>query len=142
MTRYFLSSVTIEGFRGINNDGDPLVLKFRTDAVNSIHAPNGVGKTSIVEGLHCAIHGTVPRLQALQDAERGQNYVVNKFHPQQTATVALVFASDDATPDVAITVTRQSAGNRTVSSPSGHADPEAFLYALREDTAAYLQNCE
>lgn len=41
MTRYFLSSLNIEGFRGINNDGDPLVLKFKTDAVNSIHAPNG-----------------------------------------------------------------------------------------------------
>lgn len=133
MTRYFLASVTIEGFRGINNDGDPLVLKFRTDAVNSVHAPNGVGKTSIFEALHFAIHGTVPRLEALQDAERGQNYVVNKFHPQQTATVALVFASDDGTPDVAITVTRPVAGTRAVSSPSGHADPEAFLAALRED---------
>ncbi|WP_044559553.1 AAA family ATPase, partial [Azospirillum sp. B4] len=64
MTRYFLGSLTIEGFRGINNDGDPLVLKFKTDAINSIHAPNGVGKSSIFEAVHFAIHGNVPRLKA------------------------------------------------------------------------------
>jgi len=29
VTRYFLGALTIEGFRGINNDGDPLVLKFK-----------------------------------------------------------------------------------------------------------------
>ncbi len=133
MTRYFLASVTIEGFRGINNDGDPLVLKFRTDAVNSVHAPNGVGKSSIFEALHFAIYGTVPRLETLQDAEQGASYVINKFHPQQTATVALKFSSDDGTSDVAITVARQTTGGRVASSPSGHADPEGFLANLRED---------
>ena len=75
MTRYFLESVTIEGFRGINNDGDPLVLRFRPDAVNSIHAPNGVGKSSIFEALHFAVHGTVPRLENLQGAEQGPSYI-------------------------------------------------------------------
>ena len=34
MTRCFLKLVAIEGFRGINNDGDPLVLKFKSDSVN------------------------------------------------------------------------------------------------------------
>ncbi len=43
MTRYFLTVVKIEGFRGINNEGDPLEIKFRTDAVNSIFAANGLG---------------------------------------------------------------------------------------------------
>ena len=133
MTRYFLKSATIEGFRGINNDGDPLILRFRPDCVNSIHAPNGVGKSSIFEALHFAIHGTVPRLEALQGQEQGQSYIVNKFHPAQQATIALVFASDDATPDVAITVTRPAAGSRSVTSPSGHADPDAFLADLSED---------
>src|SRR5690606_9369858 len=114
-------------------DGDPLVLRFRPEAVNSVHAPNGVGKSSIYEALHFAIHGTVPRLETLQDAEQGQSYVVNKFHPQQTATVVLTFSSDDGTPDVAVTVTRQATGGRVVSSPSGHADPDSFLASLRED---------
>lgn len=133
MSRYFLASAAIEGFRGINNDGDPLVLKFKHDAVNSVHAPNGVGKSSIFEALHFALHGTVPRLEGMQDAEQGGSYIVNKFHPAQQATVALVFKSDDGTPDVSITVTRTAAGGRVVTSPSGHADPDSFLADLCED---------
>ena len=70
MTRFYLTEISIEGFRGINNDGDPLCVKLRPDAVNSIHAPNGVGKTSIFEAIHFAIFGTVPRLTKLQTAER------------------------------------------------------------------------
>lgn len=133
MSRYFLASAAIEGFRGINNDGDPLVLKFKHDAVNSVHAPNGVGKSSIFEALHFALHGTVPRLEGMQDVEQGASYIVNKFHPAQQATVALVFKSDDGTPDVSITVTRTAAGGRVVTSPSGHADPDSFLADLCED---------
>lgn len=133
MSRYFLTSVAIEGFRGINNDGDPLVLKFKHDAVNSVHAPNGVGKSSIFEALHFALHGTVPRLEGMQDAEQGGSYIVNKFHPGQQATVALVFKSDNGTPDVSITVTRTAAGGRAVTSTSGHTDPESFLADLCED---------
>jgi hypothetical protein len=133
MTRYFLGSVAIEGFRGINNDGDPLAMTFHPDKVNSVHAPNGVGKSSIFESLHFAIFGTVPRLENLQDAEQGPSYIVNKFHPQGTATVALRFSSDDGTPDVEITVTRHANGHHVVTSPSGHPTPESFLASLRED---------
>lgn len=133
MSRYFLVSAAIEGFRGINNDGDPLVLKFKHDAVNSVHAPNGVGKSSIYEALYFALHDTVPRLEGMQDNEQGESYIVNKFHPAQQAMVALVFKSDDGTPDVSINVTRTAAGGRVVISPSGHTDPDGFLAGLRED---------
>ena len=133
MSRYFLASAAIEGFRGINNDGDPLVLKFKHDAVNSVHAPNGVGKSSIFEALHFALHGSVPRLEGMQDAEQGGSYIVNKFHPRQQATIALVFKSDDGTPDVSITVTRTSTGRKVVTSPSGYTDPDGFLASLCED---------
>lgn len=133
MTRYFLGSLAIEGFRGINNDGAPLVLRFKADAVNSIHAPNGVGKSSIFEAVHFAIYGSVPRLKELQDAEQGDSYVVNKFHPGQQATIDLVFWSDDGTPEIAIRVTRSGNGTRAVTSPSGHPHPEDFLASLQED---------
>ena len=35
MARYFLTRLTLEGFRGINNEGTPLDIRFKTDAVNS-----------------------------------------------------------------------------------------------------------
>jgi hypothetical protein len=133
MTRYFLKMIAVEGFRGVNNDGDPLILKFKPEAVNSVHAPNGMGKSAIFEAIHFAIHGTVPRLLSLQDAEQGDSYIVNKFHPGQQATIALTFASDDGTPDVAITVNYNAARGRVVASPSGHPDPGQFLAALQED---------
>ena len=135
MTRYFLKKVTIDGFRGINNEGDPLVLHFKSDAINSIHAPNGVGKSSIFEALHYAIYDTVPRLAALQGGERGDSYIVNKFHSAGQATIALEFSSDDGTANVAVTVLRDAQGNRIVTSPSGLPNPEEFLETLQEDFA-------
>lgn len=133
MTRYFLSEVSIEGFRGINNDGDPLRVRLKPGAVNSVHAPNGVGKTSIFEAIHFAIFGTVPRLKKLQAAERPESYVVNRFHPSGHATVELKFEPDDGSAQIEIKVERTRLGARTVTSPSGHVDPEGFLRSLRED---------
>lgn len=133
MSRYFLSKISVEGFRGINNEGDPLVINFKPEAVNSIHAHNGVGKTSIFEAIHFAIFGTIPRLSELQASEDPDAYVVNRFHPGQKATITLWFAPDDGSQTVEITVQRDATGNRTVSSGSGHASPEDFLAALRQD---------
>lgn len=133
MPRYYLSQISIEGFRGINNDGDPLIIKFKPNAVNSIHAHNGVGKTSIFEAIHFAIFGTVPRLTRLQGAEHPEVYVVNRFHPNGEASISLWFEADDGSGTVEITVKRDGTGTRTVTSGSAHADPEAFLRGLRED---------
>ena len=133
MTWYYLSQISIEGFRGINNDGDPLVIKFKPGTVNSIHAHNGVGKTSIFEAIHFAIYGTIPRLTTLQRAEHPEEYVVNCFHPAGEAVIDLQFEADDSSAPIDISVKRDSAGTRTVTSPSGHADPEGFLRSLRED---------
>jgi hypothetical protein len=132
MTRYYLRELSIEGFRGINNAGEPLQIKLQPEAVNSIHAPNGVGKTSIFEAIHYAIFGDVPRLTLLQAAERPDAYINNRFHPG-SASVGMTFAADDGSPDVQITVQRTAAGVRTASSATAHADPEGFLRSLRED---------
>jgi hypothetical protein len=133
MSRYFLKQVTVEGFRGINNHGSPLVLDFKPDCVNSVHAQNGVGKTSLYEALQYAINGKISRLSQLQDAEQGDSYIVNRFHPGSCASIDLTFSSDDGTPDTRIVVARDGNGSKTVTSPTGHADPDAFLAALRED---------
>ena len=69
MTGWFLDSVEIEGFRGINNEGDPLVLTFGQDAVNSVSAPNGVGKSSIFDALTFALRKRIAKLDARDGQE-------------------------------------------------------------------------
>jgi hypothetical protein len=133
MSRYFLTEVSIEGFRGINNSNDPLVLSFKPDCVNSVYAHNGVGKTSIFEALQFAIRGEISRLKSLQDAEQGDSYIVNRFHPDQEATIELTLTPDTGEEAITIVVTRSAAHARAVSSPSGHPDPEALLKSLDED---------
>lgn len=132
MPRYFLKRLKIEGFRGVNNQGNPLDISFRPNAVNSVFAVNGIGKSSIFESLHYVIHGTIPRLEGLKAHERPQDYYCNRFHSGNNAMIEVEMEPDDASAVVSIKVERDATGNRSVSSPSGHADPESFLSTLNE----------
>lgn len=132
MTKYFLTRVSIEGFRGINNEGDPLVLDFRPDAVNSIFAVNGQGKSSVFEALSYAIRGYIPKLDELPAADDAQSYYVNRFHSGNRAVVGLTLQPDDGSPPIAIRVERSASGTRTVSCPS-HSDPQSLLASCASD---------
>lgn len=133
MPRYYLTSLSVEGFRGIKNEGDPLTLRFKPDAVNSVYAQNGVGKTSLFEAISYAIFNKLPKLEGLQASERPESYYVNRFHTGGVGSIILVFTPDDGSAPVEIAVRRTAAGQRTVTSPSGHSNPEAFLSGLAED---------
>lgn len=135
MQRYFLTRLTIEGFRGINNENDPLDISFRPDAVNSIFAENGIGKSSIFEALCYAIHGTIPKLDLLQTQERPQDYYCNHFHSGNTAIIHLEFQPDDANDVISIRIERDARGTRRISSPSGYTDPDGFLATLKKPFA-------
>ncbi len=133
MTHYFLSRLKIEGFRGINNEGDPLELKFNVEKVNSIFAANASGKSSLFEALCFAIKGEIPKLSELQASDRADDYYVNRFHSGGTASIEIDFTSNEVPPKVVtVLVTRDSAGTRAVTSPTGHPDPEALLLSLNE----------
>ena len=80
MSGWLLQRIEIEGMRGINNEGEPLVIKFKDSCITSISAPNGVGKSSIFDALSFAIRGTIPKLDDLPTSERGKDYYVNRFH--------------------------------------------------------------
>ena len=123
--------MVVEGFRGVNNENDPLDISFQPDTVNSVFAVNGIGKSSIFEALCYAIHGAIPKLQSLQAQERPQDYYCNRFHSKGTAFILLEFLPDDGAAPVSIRIDRDAGGNRTVTSPSGHPDPEGFLATLR-----------
>jgi DNA repair exonuclease SbcCD ATPase subunit len=71
MSSWFLERLEIEGVRGINNEGDPLVLNFAHDAVNSVSAPNGVGKSSIFDALTYALRKKISKLDDLPATENG-----------------------------------------------------------------------
>lgn len=132
MPRYFLKRLKVEGFRGINNQGNPLDITFKPDAVNSVFAVNGIGKSSIFESLYYVIHGTIPKLDDLKAHERPQDYYCNRFHSGNRAMIAVELEPDDGGAVVSIKVERDGAGIRTVSSPSGHTDPDSFLNTLNE----------
>lgn len=133
MSRYYLRKVTIEGFRGINNQGDPLVLDLDPDKVTSIFGRNGTGKSSTFESLAYAITGEIARLAGMQQrVENPSSYYLNKFHPGP-ATIGLVFEADDTGDQIIVTVTRDNSGQRTVTA-SGVSDAQAFLHEINCDT--------
>lgn len=132
MPRYFLRRLKVEGFRGINNQGNPLDIRFKPDSVNSVFAVNGIGKSSIFDSLYYAIHGTIPKLDDLKAHERPQDYYCNRFHSGNKAMIEVELEPDDGGAVVSIRVERDAAGNRMVTSPSGHSDPEGFLATLNE----------
>jgi hypothetical protein len=124
--------VEIEGFRGINNEGAPLALKFKPDSVNSVSAPNAVGKSSIYDAVGFALRGKIEKLDRLLQAERPQDYYLNRFHPGGLATVKLTFRPDCGGAPVTITVTRSAAGQRSVTGPPG-VDANALLAELNRE---------
>lgn len=131
MTRFFLARLQIECFRGVNNDGNPLELRFKTDRVNSIFAPNSLGKSSIFEALSYALAGSVPWLDGLPSSEKAEEYYSNRFHSTGTSVIVLTLEADDsAAPEVTIRVERTKDGARSVTSPSGYPDPERLLAEL------------
>lgn len=130
--RYFLTKIAVEGFRGINNEGQPLVLNFKPAAVNSVFASNGVGKSSVFEALTYAIRGAVPRLTELQAQENPLRYEANLFHSQRSATIDIGLEDSEGKEHL-IRVTRSSSGKRTVSSLTQTSDPEAILKSLDSD---------
>jgi hypothetical protein len=132
MSGWYLQQVAIEGFRGINNQGAPLVLKFKPEHVNSISAPNGVGKTSVFDAVVYAITGRIPKLEELPAAEKGPSYYLNRFHTGGVGTIELTLLPAAGGTAVTITVQRDSHGARTVSASAG-ADGEEILADLNRE---------
>ena len=129
---WFLDEISIEGFRGINNQGDPLSLKLNPNNVNSVSAPNGVGKSSIFEAVTYAVTGKIPKLDNLPAAERGESYYLNRFHPSNIGTIALTLSPDNGGNNTVITVTRDDNGVRHVATNDG-SDGEATLAILNRE---------
>ena len=134
MSGWLISSITIEGLRGINNEGDPLVLDLAVDAVNSIFAPNAVGKSSVFDSLLFAIRGCIKKLDNLPAAEKGKDYYRNQFHSTGQGFVELGLISTDGLTCATVRVSLDAQGKRVVTSPD-HSDPNALLASLNREFA-------
>lgn len=129
ITGWLLEGLSIEGFRGVNNETNPLELKLHTDKVNSVSAVNGVGKSSVHDAVRYAITGRLPWLEELPATERDQDYYLNRFHSGRTATIKLRLVAEPTGAKCEITVVRDAHGVRTVSAPAPW-DAKAILAAL------------
>ena len=126
---WVLEGLSIEGFRGVNNEGQPLELKFYPDKVNSISAVNGVGKSSVHDAVRYAITGKLAWLEDLPAAERDGDYYLNRFNTSGTATIKLRLVAEPTGDKCEITVVRDAQGNRTISAPAPW-NAEAILGSL------------
>ncbi len=129
---WFLEGLSVEGFRGINNEGKPLELRFKHDKVNSVSAVNGVGKTSVYDAIRYAISGRLPWLEDLPAGDRDGEYFLNRFHHGQTATIKLSLREMASGQACEIDVKRDNLGNRYVSA-SGTWDGNAILQSLNRE---------
>lgn len=127
---YSLVGLEIEGFRGINNEGNPFSIGFKPNSVNSVYADNAHGKSSIYDALSFCLLGNVPRFADLNRSEEAESYYTNVFHSSGRASIRMTLSSDDGSADVHVLVERTRQGERLVSSPSGHPNPERLLSGL------------
>ncbi|WP_155982320.1 AAA family ATPase [Xanthobacter sp. 126] len=129
VTGWLLEGVSIEGFRGVNNEGQPLELKFNPNTVSSVSAVNGVGKTSVYDAVRYAITGTLPWLDDLPATERESDYYHNRFHSTGQSTIKLRLVAEPGAQKCEITVVRSPLGQRTVSA-TGSWDAQSILTGL------------
>jgi len=127
MSKVFIKSISIEGFRGINNDGNPLLIDFKTDGVTSIFGENGKGKSSIFEAFLFSILGRIIRFDDYHGDIKDKKTIKNLFHPGD-GNIIIEFI-DDSNNVSDITVSVNANGDRTISSGS-IPNPEVFLVSL------------
>lgn len=132
VTGWLLEGILIEGFRGVNNEGQPLELKFKPDKVSSISAVNGVGKTSVYDAARYAITGKLPWLDELPAAERERDYYQNRFHSTGQSTIKLRLVAEPGGEKCEITVSRDANGLRS-SAATAPWDARAILTALNRE---------
>lgn len=127
MTKYFIKSISIEGFRGINNVGNPLLINFQSDGVTSIFGENGKGKSSIFEAFLFSILGRIIRFDDYHGDIKDKTTIKNLFHSGD-GNIKIVFI-DDSKNITDINIKVNTNGERSVNSIS-NSNPEAFLASL------------
>lgn len=127
MTKYFIESISIEGFRGINNNGSPLLINFQTDGVTSIFGENGKGKSSIFEAFLFSILGKIIRFDDYHADIKDKKVIKNLFHTGDGHIIIRFIDESDSIIEIDVKV--NSNGERYLTSAS-ISNPEIFLRSL------------
>jgi DNA repair exonuclease SbcCD ATPase subunit len=80
MNRLYIKSILIEGFRGINNKGNPIKINFNKDGITSIFSPNGGGKSSIFDALSYTLNDELKCFKFLERENQDLKTIKNLFH--------------------------------------------------------------
>lgn len=128
--KYFIKSISIEGFRGINNQGNPLIIDFQSDGVTSLFGENGKGKSSIFEAIIFSILGRIVRFDNYHGDIKDKKTIKNIFHTGDGNIIIDFIGSDHSI--VKIDIKIDSNGNRSFNTCS-ISDPEKFLESLSSD---------
>ncbi len=127
MVKQFIKSISIEGFRGINNSGAPLLINFQINGVTSIFGENGKGKSSIFEAFLFSILGRILRFDDYHSDIKDKKTIKNLFHSGD-GNIKIEFINEtNIITDINVNVDNN--GLRTISS-SSLSDPDEFLSSL------------
>jgi DNA repair exonuclease SbcCD ATPase subunit len=130
MIKYYIKAISIEGFRGINNQGNPLIIDFQSDGVTSLFGENGKGKSSIFEAIIFSILGRIVRFDSYHGDIKDKKTIKNLFHSGNGNIKITFFGSDNSQVEIDINI--DSKGNRIFNSCSV-VNPEEFLESLSSD---------
>jgi len=128
--KYYIKSISIEGFRGINNQGNPLIIDFQSDGVTSLFGENGKGKSSIFEAIIFSILGRIVRFDNYHGDIKDKKTIKNIFH-SGAGNIKIDFIDGDSN-IVKIDIDIDSNGVRTFNTCSV-TNPEKFLESLSSD---------
>ncbi|MBK6380392.1 MAG: AAA family ATPase [Chitinophagaceae bacterium] len=127
MAKYFIKSISIEGFRGINNQGSPLLINFQSDGVTSIFGENGKGKSSIYESFLFSILGRIVRFDDYHGDIKDKGTIKNIFHSTDGGIKIEFIDNSNTVTDIKVNI--NSTGERSITSTS-ISNPELFLATL------------
>jgi len=130
MSKVYIKSISIEGFRGINNDNNPLVIPFKNKGVTSIFSENGMGKSSIYEALSYCINNNLPKFDELHREIRDDRTKKNLFHSNK-GKITIIFI-DDSNTETKIEFEINDKGDRNIIS-STVTNPQLFLDSISGD---------
>lgn len=130
MSKIYIKSISIEGFRGINNENDPLKIPFNHNGVTSFFAENGMGKSSIYEALYYCINGYLPKFDDLHRDIRDDKTKKNLFH-SNNGKIEIIFINDNNI-ETKIEFEVNDRGDRNIIY-SSIPDPQIFLDSIYSD---------